>query len=117
MFNKIGPAHTIDSLFARAIYLALPIALKVEFSPAKPDIAATKISTFLLEASIIALFPEATSISYFFSASFSPLYFLLLFIIAKFGLKYLAALINPAKSSLQTIVSILNSFLLIFMIS
>ena len=41
LFNKIGPAQTIDSLLARAIILALPIALIVEFKPAKPDIPAT----------------------------------------------------------------------------
>ena len=63
LFNKIGPAQTIDSLLANAIILALPIALIVEFKPAKPDIPATNISTFLFEASIIASVPHATEIS------------------------------------------------------
>ena len=61
LFNNIGPAQTIDSLLANAIHLAFPIALKVEFKPAKPEIAATKTSTYLFDASIIASLPEAIS--------------------------------------------------------
>ena len=53
----------MDSLLANAIILALPIALIVEFNPAKPDIPATNTSILLLDASIIASLPDAVEIS------------------------------------------------------
>ena len=52
------PIQTKDSLLAIAKILAKGIQFIIDFNPSMPDIAATKMSTFCLEESIIACFPD-----------------------------------------------------------